>query len=290
MKRKKYSKTLGDVSVAELLDEFVDLDVVEDAKGVTAMTDEEYVQLMLKKEARKKIAKAKREPKRLKEEREEERKADAENFPERCQTCFYCARVIKVGESFLCACKNSERKPEARYFNYKWWVICQDNPGCWKSPPKSSMDAILRRKVEPLPESEQEADEIEGKAGEELPAHKPPEIVTELDPETEMALAFLRDEVISSSSKRKALETIEKYRKDPPAKRPRKRKKKAPVVSEKIAPEKKCQNCYYCAAQRTIGGSCWCHCTNPARSIEGTNGKSWIKSQLNLPCWKPMKE
>jgi hypothetical protein len=252
------------------------------------MTDEEYVQLMLKKEAKKKIAKAKREPKKTKEERREERKTDVEDFSENCQTCFYCARVIKVGESLLCACTNRERKLEARYFNYKWWVICQDNPGCWKSSPKSNTDAILRRKSEPL------ADSAKVQPDDELPVtsdqliRKPPEVLTELDPETEMALAFLRDEVISSSSKRKALETIEKYRKDPPTKRPR--KKKTPVLSEKIPPVKKCQNCYYCAAQRTIGGSCWCHCSNPGRSIEAISGKAWIKSQLNLPCWKPMQE
>jgi hypothetical protein len=289
MKRKKNSKTLDDVSVSRLLDEFVDLDVVDDPKRVTGMTDEEYVQLMLKKEAKRKMARARREPKETKKEKREEREPVVDGPPEGCQTCFYCTRVLKVGESFLCACTNNERKLESRYFEYKWWVICQDNPPCWKSPPKSSMDSILRRNIEHTLEDEQTHEETEFRE-KETPPHKPPVIVTELDPETEKALAFLRDEVISVSSKRKALETIEKYRKEPLAKR-EKEKKKAPVVSEKVSPVKTCQNCYYCAAQRTVGGSIWCHCSNPGRSIDATStGKSWVKSTIDLPCWKALKE
>jgi hypothetical protein len=271
MKRKKNSKTLEDASVTRLLDEFVDLNVAADPKKVTGMTDQQYVQLMLEKEAKRKMARAPREPKRVKKEIKEERESEVIRPSENCQNCFYCTHVLKVGESFLCACTNNARELEARYFKYKWWVICQDHPPCWMSRPVSGMDAIRQHRIEP-------------------PADRPHEIVTELDPETEEALAFLRDEVISVSSKRKALETIEKYRKEPPIE-PRKEKKKAPVVSEKISPVEQCQNCYYCAAQRTLGGSVWCHCSNPARSIDATStGKSWVKSTLNLACWKAMKE
>jgi hypothetical protein len=290
VKRKKNSKTLDDVSVSRLLDEFVDLNVVDDPKRVTGMTEEEYVQLMLKKEAKRKMARARREPRETKEEKGEERGLVFEGPPEKCQTCFYCTRVLKVGESFLCSCTNNERKLESRYFEYKWWVICQDNPPCWKSPPMGSADAILHRKFEAPSESEQEAEKTEVMVEKRSPTHRPPEIVTELDPETEKALAFLRDEVISVSSKRKALETIEKYRKEPPAKQ-EKKKKRASVVSEKISPVNTCQNCYYCAAQRTVGGSVWCHCSNPGRSIDATStGKSWVKNTINLPCWKAVKE
>jgi hypothetical protein len=260
------------------------------------MTDEEYVQLMVKKEAKKKLAKSKKEPILARTEGKEKGEIDIKKEPENCTNCYYCIRVLKIGDSLLCACTNNERLLETRFFEYKWWVISQEHPGCWKSPVETDVDAGFRQKTEPVIGSAQESDEKKSPTAEGLPAtsglapRKPPEMVTELDPETEMALTFLRDEVISSSSKRKALATIEKYRKDPPAKRDRKKKAKS-ATSEKISPVKSCQNCYFCAAQRSISGSIWCHCTNPGRSTEATaTGKSWVKSQLNLPCWKPPRD
>ena len=61
-----------------------------------------------------------------------------------------------------------------------------------------------------------------------------------------------------------------------------------PVVSERLSAVKRCQNCYFCIDSHTLGGSVWCHCTNPGRSGDSDMSKSWIKSKLNLPCWRPI--
>lgn len=291
MRKYRRNKTLEDVTVGDLLHDFVDLDVVEDPKRVTAMTDEDYIQLMLKKELKRKIARANGNSANTNKEGMAVKRPEVEKISENCQSCFYCTRIINVGDTPLCACSNSEREGEARYFDYRWWVICQDHLGCWKSPPKSSVDEVHRRKTKPesIKDAGQSGREAQTQGIPSEQKRKPPEVITELDPETERELAILRDDVISSALRRKALQTIEKYRKDPPRKRGRK-KKKAPVVSEKTSPVKKCQNCYYCASQRTLSGSCWCRCSNPGRSIEITGGGVWIKSKLNLPCWKRMEE
>lgn len=47
-----------------------------------------------------------------------------------------------------------------------------------------------------------------------------------------------------------------------------------------------CQNCYYANSAIRLGGSWWCACSNPGRSIEvEIQGWRWIRSQLNLSCW-----
>jgi hypothetical protein len=97
------------------------------------------------------------------------------------------------------------------------------------------------------------------------------------------------EDYINLMLKKDAKKIIEKYRKDEPVK-VEKKQKVTIIASEKISPVKRCQNCYYCVNERTIGGSCWCHCTNPGRSTEGSSGKSWMKSSLNLPCWRPPKD
>lgn len=92
--------------------------------------------------------------------------------------------------------------------------------------------------------------------------------------------------------KKEAKKALQKHRKDqqitpvePKKKTP---KPEPPVVSEKLSKIKRCQNCYYCIGSHSLGSSVWCHCTNPGRSAEGEISKSWIKSKLNLPCWRPV--
>ena len=97
------------------------------------------------------------------------------------------------------------------------------------------------------------------------------------------SVEFLQDEVSSSKSKHAARKTLEKYRKDQPAS---KKKKATPTISEKRAPIKRCQTCYFCVKEKKVRGSCWCHCTNPARSTHAVAKGSWVKSRMNLPCWK----
>ena len=69
-----------------------------------------------------------------------------------------------------------------------------------------------------------------------------------------------------------------------------KKKSEPPIISEKISTVKRCQNCYFSIREKKISGSHWCHCTNPGRSTNIDSKGSWVKSLLNLPCWKPTQE
>ena len=91
----------------------------------------------------------------------------------------------------------------------------------------------------------------------------------------------------SRTMKRKARETLEKYRKETSENIV---KARTTVVSEKITPVKRCQNCYFCVGERMLGGSCWCQCSNPARSANVEHSGSWVKSKLILFCWKSSEE
>ena len=101
------------------------------------------------------------------------------------------------------------------------------------------------------------------------------------------SVEFLQEKVKSSEAKRSARKTLEKYRKDSPT---GKKKEVAPTISKKRAPLKRCQSCYFCVEEKKISGSCWCHCTNPGRSTHAIVKGSWVKSRMNLPCWKPPQE
>jgi hypothetical protein len=86
--------------------------------------------------------------------------------------------------------------------------------------------------------------------------------------------------------KKEALRTIERYRKDEPLKLGLPDNNK-PVTSEKMQKLKNCQNCYYCAATKKVGGSWWCQCTNPGRSKQVESvAHNWVKGRIGLPCWR----
>ncbi len=101
------------------------------------------------------------------------------------------------------------------------------------------------------------------------------------------------EDYVNMMLKKDARRTIEKHRKDEPVKQSEKSPKKnigPPVISEKLSTIKRCQNCYFSIREKKIGGSYWCQCTNPGRSTDVICKGSWVKSQLNLPCWKPIPE
>ena len=60
MRRKKKPKTIDDVSVTKLLDDFVDLDVEESKRK--EMDDDEYIRMMVEKEEARKRERVKRNP------------------------------------------------------------------------------------------------------------------------------------------------------------------------------------------------------------------------------------
>lgn len=104
------------------------------------------------------------------------------------------------------------------------------------------------------------------------------------------------EEYVTMMLKKEAKRTLAKHRKEPDLFKEKKeetstltkkkKKQEPPVMPTKMSLVKRCQNCYYSVGQHTIGGSCWCHCTNPGRSIGDSIGKTWVKSRLNLSCWK----
>jgi len=230
MHRKKRSKTIDDVSVTKLLDEFVDLDVEDDAKRKD-MDDDEYIQMMVEKENKRNLERAKRTlPGRTHDDVETSLTKSTEKPPQE--------RGKQMEEVFPASCENDIS-----------------------------------------PEDEADVDEI----------MKTQDLMDEpiLTGRMKASVEFLQSEVKSSESKRAARKTLEKYRKDQPIS---KKKEVTPVISEKRAPIKRCQNCYFCIGERKVSGSCWCHCTNPARSTHEVAKGSWVKSRMNLPCWKPPQE
>lgn len=98
------------------------------------------------------------------------------------------------------------------------------------------------------------------------------------------------DDYVSMMLKKGARRTIEKHRRDEPIDQTPKKKSEQPVISEKMSTVKRCQNCYFSVQEKKLSGSYWCHCTNPGRSTNVVSKGSWVKSQLNLPCWKPTQD
>jgi len=221
MRKRKRTKSIDDVSVTELLDDFVDLEAEDESKK-RHMDDEEYIKMMIEKEAKRELIRAKRNP--VPSNQRESVQVKKKKEPELETFAPYC---------------ESDLSPED--------------------------DAIVKEVVssqKPLEES----DLTEG---------------------MRVAKEFLDDEISSSEAKRKARQTLEKYRKDESIAA---KKEVSPVVSDTRAPIKRCQNCYFCAKEKKISGSCWCHCTNPARSTHAVVRAGWVKSRMNLPCWRPMEE
>lgn len=226
MRRRKKPKSIDDVSVSKLIDEFVDLDDEDDSKR-KEMDDDEYIRMMVEKEEKRKLERTKRTPISSTSD-------DVETTP--------VEPVEKVPQ------KTAEPMEEV------FPETCEHDLS---------------------PKDEADIDEI----------MKTQDMMDEpvLTGRMKASVKFLQGEVKSSESKRAARKTLKKYRKDRPIS---KKKEVAPIISEKRAPIKRCQNCYFCVGGRKVTGSCWCHCSNPARSTHAVAKGSWVKSRMNLPCWK----
>ncbi len=98
------------------------------------------------------------------------------------------------------------------------------------------------------------------------------------------------EDYVSMMLKKGARRTIDKHRRNEPVDQSPKKKSKQPVISEKMSTVKRCQNCYFSVQEKKLSGSYWCHCTNIGRSTNVVSKGSWVKSQLNLPCWKPTQD
>ncbi len=227
MRKRKRTKSIDDVSVTELLDDFVELEAEDGAKK-RQMNDEEYIKMMVEKEAKRELVRAKRNPVQISQKEEVSTQVEKAKHPEKTPEL----------ETFAPYCE-SDLSPED--------------------------EAIVR----------------------EIVSSQNPLEDSELTEGMHVVKEFLENEVSSGEARRKARKTLEKYRKGAPASG---KKGVSPVVSEKKAPIKRCQNCYFCTREKKISGSCWCHCTNPARSTHAVVRAGWVKSRMNLPCWKQMED
>ncbi len=210
MRWKKKSKPSSEVSVSDLLDEFIDPDIRTESQD-SDIDDDEYVNMMIRKEDQR----------------------------------------IRVREKYTSTSHIEDQEPSSKE--------------------KSERDISTE-------DTAITDDELESPKPQEEP---------ELTERAKVAVEFLRHEIVTSEAKRNALKTLEKYRRDYP--RPVMKKEKM-VISEKHTPFKNCQSCYFSIRERKISGSYWCHCTNPARSMHAITRGSWVKSGLNLPCWKPQPD
>ena len=109
------------------------------------------------------------------------------------------------------------------------------------------------------------------------------ELPQTLGPRNEAVDSFFREETVAVH-KHKALETLKKYRKEKPL--DLKQSMESPIKSDKLAPMRKCESCYFCVDNKRVGGSSWCHCTNVGRSTDTAIVVAWVRSRLNAPCWR----
>jgi hypothetical protein len=97
------------------------------------------------------------------------------------------------------------------------------------------------------------------------------------------AVDFVQDEMGTSESERRLIEALEECMKPAGCEK----KKSDPLMyNDNILVLKRCQNCYFCVGEKNRNGSLWCLCTNPDRSTDVEIEDSWVKSKLNLSCWK----
>ncbi|TFG98381.1 hypothetical protein E4H12_06220 [Candidatus Thorarchaeota archaeon] len=230
MRRRKRTKSIDDVSVSKLLDDFVDLEADDDSKRAKEIDDQAYIDMMLKKDAQRKLERMKRNPNPRTHD-------DVESSP-----------VVEIEEKTI-----HLSVPELEMY-------------------EAHCESDLSREDEAVIE--------------EIMKTQSPKEEPALTGRMKVAVEFLENDVTTSEAKHEARKTLEKHRKDPPVSK----KKEIPVISEKRAPVKACQNCYFCVKEKKVGGSCWCHCTNPGRSTHAIVKGSWVKSRLNLPCWKQQQE
>lgn len=333
---KKRDRSIKDIPVTKLLDEFTDME--PEVRVGSGFDEAEYVSMMLKKEAKRKLERMRKDP--LTVDAPNTSVEESEEIPEipegSCPSCYYCTLIRRIGQSAYCVCTNPERVVDGMYYDHRMWVRSELDLVCHRDPPLRNVRKLLRQHMEerqiqgPNPHTEKPPEkkdstrqkpEIMNLFGEllepveeepaivdpKIPELKirpsPPDIrkkrhgpiVNELelpdevieDPRTDLrnetADNLFREEVIAIH-KHRALETLKKYRRE---KTPDlKRSDEVPVISEKFAPMRKCETCYFCANSKKVGGATWCHCTNISRSAESNVAASWVRSRLNPPCWR----
>lgn len=226
MRNRKNRKTIDDFSVAQLLDDFVKVDTQVSSRPQKEIDDEEYIRMMLKKDAQKKLERRKREAQ---------------------------------GHS---TASSSQRETIDDDIRQRFFPDVSERPIERKSP---------QGEIKKLPQENGIVDEI-------LDSIVVKD-VSGLAAQMKEAVDFVQDEMGTSDAERKLADALEEYGKN--------KKRIGPLVyNDTILLLKRCQNCYFCVGEKTRNNSLWCLCTNPDRSTNVEIEDSWVKNDINLPCWK----
>jgi hypothetical protein len=186
-----------------------------------------------------------------------------------CVSCYYSTAVQTLREKLWCSCVNSERHPEAKYFDLRFWVKVESGLPCWRHSLLNNSEAWgQRRRAEIL------------------------NFVLDSEPSSygDLPLDDANDKAtLTEHYKRAALRTLERCKEgisSGPSSTKAPTMQETPIRSEKLAAIKRCQNCYYCVDTKKLRSSWWCACTHPGRSTESmVAGRMWVKSRLGLVCW-----
>jgi hypothetical protein len=186
-----------------------------------------------------------------------------------CISCYFSTAVQTLRKELWCSCVNSERHPDAKYFDLRFWVKVEQKLPCWRHS---------------LINTEEEwATERRGETS-SSPLDPAPLVDEDLlvGNATDMA-------TLAERYRKAALRTLERFRKETTSETSSANAQtmsETPAKSERLAPVRRCQNCYYCVETRKLRSSWWCACTHPGRSTESlVAGKMWVKSRLGLVCW-----
>lgn len=132
--KKKRGDKLRKLTVDEILKDFLDPSPGSEKEDSEPISDEEYLNEFFKKSAKKKIERYRKDlPLQLTEIKKppEPPVASQKLTPVRkCQSCYYCSSVKKIGSSWWVACTNSGRTTEAP--PERLWIKSELNRSCWK--------------------------------------------------------------------------------------------------------------------------------------------------------------
>jgi hypothetical protein len=148
----------------------------------------------------------------------------------------------------------------------------------------------IEKKVSPVePEKSPEKIELSPEDGivEEILNSIVVKDVSGLAAQMKEAVEFVQDEMGTSESERRLIEALEECAKPT---EPCKKKSDLSMYNDNVLLLKRCQNCYFCVGEKIRNDSIWCRCTNPDRSTEVEIEDSWVKSKLNLSCWKASED
>ena len=242
MRNRKRHKTIDDVSVSQLLDDFLRVDVIDSGKPAKDIGDEEYIRMMLKKDAQMKLERTRRENQA------------------------HVRRMESTPQN-----DTIDEDIRKRFFPDVSGSLFEK-----KAPPVEKVQPPEEKLVPP----------DNGIVAEILDSLVVKD-VSGLAAQMKDAVEFVQEEMGTSEHERRLIEALEECMK-PAGCAPK--KSDPSTFNDNVLLLKRCQNCYFCVGEKNTNGSVWCLCTNQDRSTEVEIEDSWVKSTLNLSCWKAAQD